>query len=89
MSQMRHISELLIPGYKKSILLRCDAIPTASGMALHSKNGFSATHKANYECGYHEMQVVKVCGKHNNFYISSIYRNSDLDDSIFVCQFSS
>ena len=82
MSQMRHISELLIPGYKKPILLRRHAIPRACGMALYIKKEFSATHKACFECGCHEMQVVKVCGKHNNFYICSIYRNPDLDDSI-------
>ena len=52
---------------------------------LYVKNGFSATHKSCYECGCHEMQVVKVCGKHNNFYICSIYCNPDWDDSIFDC----
>ena len=38
-------------------------------MVLCIKNGFSATHKACYECGCHEMQIVKVCGKHNNYYV--------------------
>ena len=54
-------------------------------MALCNKNGFSTTHKACYEYGCHEMQMVKVCGKHYNFYICSIYRNPDLEDSIFDC----
>ena len=67
-SQRSHISELLSLGYKKTILLKRDAILRAHGMALYVTNGFSATHKACYECGCHEIQVVTVCGKHDNFY---------------------
>ena len=84
-SQRRHVSEILIPGFKKPILLRRDAIPRARGMAVYIKDGFSASHKSCYECGCHEMQIVKVCGKYNNFYLCSIYRNPDLDDGIFDC----
>ena len=29
--------------------------------------------------------MIKISGKHNNFYLCSIYRNPDLDDSIFDC----
>ena len=55
MSKMRHISEPPIPGYKKPIMLRRDAIPRARGMALYIKNRFSASHNACFECGCHAM----------------------------------
>ena len=84
-SQMRHSSEVLVPGFRKPLLVKRDAIPRARGMAVYIRNNFSASHKSCYECGCHEMQVIKVSGKHNNFYLCSIYRNPDLDDSIFDC----
>ena len=83
-SNMRHVSELLIPGFKKPILLRRDAIPRARGMAVYVRNGYSAS-KTSYACTCHEMQVMKVCGKQNNFYLFSLYRNPDLDNAIFDC----
>ena len=43
------------------------------------------SHKATFECGCHEVQIIKVCGKHNNFYLVSVYRNPDADDGIFYC----
>ena len=84
-SQMRHSSEILVSGFRKPILLKRDAIPRARGMALYIRNNYSASHKSCYECGCHEIQVKKVSGKYNNFYLCSIYRNPDLDDSIFDC----
>ena len=87
-SNMRHVSELLIPGFRKPIILRRDAIPRARGMALYVRSDFSAMHKTAFECKCHETQVFKVSGKHNNFYIFSLYRNPDLDDSIYDCLFN-
>ena len=84
-SQMRHSSEVLIPSFKKPILFRRDAVPRARGMAIYIRNKYPASHKTNYECGCHEIQVIKVSGRHNNFYLCSIYRNPDSDDSIFDC----
>ena len=34
------------------------------------------------------MQVIRVCSKSNNLYIFSLYRNPDLDDSIYDCLLS-
>ena len=84
-SSRRHPTEILIPGFKKPTLLRSDAIPRARGMALYRpiRNDFSATNQRTYECSCHEVQIVKVCGGHSNFYIFSIYRNPDANDSIF------
>ena len=58
-------------------------------MALYIRNDFSATNQRTYECSCHEVQIVKVCGGHSNFYIFSIYRNPDANDSIFDCLLSS
>ena len=68
-SSRKHPAEILIPGFKKPILLRSDATPRARGMALYIRNDFSATNQRTYECSCHEVQIVKVCGGHSNFYI--------------------
>ena len=54
-------------------------------MAVYIRNGCSAFYKAIFECGCHEVQIIKVCGKHNNFYLFSVYRNPVADDGIFDC----
>ena len=88
-SGMRHASEVLIPGFKKPILFKRNAIHRAQGMAAYVRKDFPASHKTNYECRCHEVQVFKVCGKTNNFYLFSVYRNPDADDTIFDCLFTS
>ena len=47
--------------------------------------GCSASHKAIFECGCNEVRIIKVCGKHNNFYLFSVYWNPEADDGIFDC----
>ena len=84
-SDMRRISEILVPGFRRPILLRRNSIDRAQGMAVYVRNNFSASRKANFECGCHEVQVLKVCGRTNNFYIFPVYRNPDVDDSIYDC----
>ena len=88
-SNLRHTSELLMPGFKRPMLLKRNSIPRALGMAIYVREGFSASRNHSAECGCHEVQVMKVCGKRHNFYLFSIYRNPDLDDSIFDCLLSS
>ena len=84
-SDLRHISELSIPGFKKPTLFKRNAIPRARGMALYIREGLSASHRPQYECGCHETQVVKVSGRLINLYVFASYRNPDLDDTIFDC----
>ena len=84
-SGMRHSSELLIPGFKKPMLLGRGAMHRAQGMAAYIRSDFSASHKVKYECRCHEVQVLKVCGKTNNFYLFSVYKNPKADDSLFDC----
>ena len=63
-SNFRHISELAIPGFKRPILFKRNEINRAQGMAVYIRSGCSASHKATFECGCHEVQIIKVCGKH-------------------------
>ena len=88
-SNFGHSSEFLLPGFSKPLLLRRNAIPRARGMALYIKSGFSATRFNKFECGCHEVMVVRVCSRFHNFYIFSLYRNPDLDDTIYDCLLSS
>ena len=83
-SNFRHIAELSIPGFKRPILFKRNEINRAQGMAVYIRNGCSVSYKTTFECGCHEVQIVKVCGKHN-FYFFSVYRNPDADDGIFDC----
>ena len=84
-SNFSHIEELSISGFERPILLKRNEINRAQGMAVYIRSGCSASHKASFECGCHETQIIKVCGKHNNFYLFSVYRNPDADDGIFEC----
>ena len=87
-SDLRHISELLVPGFKKPTLVKRNAILRARGMALYIRDGFSASHKPMYECKCHETLVAKVSGRLINLYIFGSYRNPDLDDTIYDCLLS-
>ena len=54
-SNFRHIAELSIPGFKRPILFKSNEINRAQGMAVYITNGCSASHKATFECGCHEV----------------------------------
>ena len=41
-SDKRHISELLVPGFGRSVLLRRDGMPWARGMAAYVRDGYGA-----------------------------------------------
>ena len=88
-SNLRAPKELLIPGFKQPHLLKQNDRRRDQGMAAYIRKGFPASQKTNYECDCHEVLVLKVCGKHSNFYLFSIYRNPDADDEIFDCSLNS
>ena len=88
-SNLRSPKELLIPGFKQPHLLKRNDRHKGQGMAAYIRKGFSASRKPDYECDCHEVLVLKVCGKHSNFYLFSIYRNPDADDEIFDCLLNS
>ena len=61
-SDMRHMSELLVPGFGHPVMLCRDRTPRARGMAAYVRDGFEAFRQPKFECGCCEMLVLKVCG---------------------------
>ena len=77
------VSDLLVPGFGHPVLLCRGKLPRASGVAAYVRDGYGAFHQPKFECGCCEMLVVRVCRLRQNFYVYSLYRNSDLDDRIY------
>ena len=90
-SDMRHVSEVLVPAW---FLSRCRVVsaqlmPRARGMAAYVRDGYGAFRQPKFECGYCEVLFFNVCGVRQNLYVYSLYRNPDLDDRIFDCLLAS
>ena len=88
-SDMRHVSEVLVPGFGRPVLLYRGKMPRARGMAAYVRYGYLAFRQPKFECGCCEMLVFSVCGVRQNLYVCSLYRNPDLDDRIFDCLLAS
>ena len=82
-SDMRHVSELLVSGYGRPVLLCRGKMPRARGMAANVRDGYGAFRQPKFECGCCEMLFFRVCGVRQNLYVYSLYRNPELDDRIF------
>ena len=82
---MRHVSEVLVPGFGRPVLLCRGKMPRAHGMAAYVRDGYGAFRQPKFGCDYCEMLVLRVCGVRQNLYVYSLYRNPDLDDRIFDC----
>ena len=61
-SDMRHVSEVLVPGFCRSVLLCQGKMPRARGMAAYVRDGYGAFRQSKFKCGYCEMLVFRVCG---------------------------
>ena len=79
-SDVGHVSELLVPTFGYPVLLSRGKMPWARGMAAYVRNGYGAFRQSKFECGCREMLVFSVCGVRQNH-----YRNPDIDDGIFDC----
>ena len=88
-SDLCHVSELLVPGFGRPVLLCRGKLPRASGKAAYVRDGYGAFRQPKFECGCCEMLVVRVCGLRQNFYVYSLYRNPDQDDRIYDCLLTS
>ena len=88
-SDMRHVSEVLVHGFCCPVLLCRGKIPRACGMAACVRDGYGAFRQSKFECACCEMLVFRVCGVRQNLYVYSLYRNPDLDDRIFDCLLAS
>ena len=88
-SDLRHVSELLVPRFGRPVLLCRGKLPRASGMAAYVRDACEAFRQPKFECGCCEMLVVKVCGLRQNFYVYSLYHDPDQDDRIYDCLLTS
>ena len=88
-SDMRHVSEVLVPSFGRPVLLCLGEMPRARGMATYVRDGYGAFRQPKFECGCCEMLVLGVCGVRQNLYVYSLYRNPDLNDRIFDCLLAS
>ena len=50
-SDMRHVSEVLVPGFGRPVLLCRGKIPWARGMAAYVRDGYGAFRQPKFECG--------------------------------------
>ena len=86
---MRHVSEILVPGFGRPVLL-CRARCLRPVGYLHTcemVTEYFANTKFEYGCC--EMLVFRVCGIRQNLYVFSLYRKPYLDDWIFYCLLAS
>ena len=88
-SDMRRVSEVLVPGFCRPVLLCRGKMPRARGTAADVRDGYRAFRQSKFECGCCEMLFFKVFGARQNLYVYSLYRNPDLDDRIFHCLLAS
>ena len=84
-TDMRHVSELLVPGIGRPALLCRGRVPQARGMAAYVRDGYGAFRQPKFECGCCEMLVFRICGVRQNLYVFSLYCNPDLNERIFDC----
>ena len=86
---MRHVSEVMVPGFRRPVLLCRGKMPRTRRMAAYVRDRYGAFRQPKFECGCCEMLVFRVCGVRQNFYLYSLYRNPYLDDRIFYCLLAS
>ena len=88
-SDMRHMSGVLVPGFCRPVLLCWGKMPRERGMAAYVRYGYGAFRQPEFHCGCYEMLVFGVCGVRQNLYVYSLYRNPDIDNPIFICLLAS
>ena len=59
-SDTRHVSELLVPGFGRPVLLYRSSVPRAHGIPTYVRNGYGAFRQRKFECGCCEMMVFRV-----------------------------
>ena len=72
-SDMRHVSEVLVPSFCRPLLLYRGKMPRARGMAAYVRAGYGAFHQSKFKCGCCEMLVVRVFGARQNLCVQSLF----------------
>ena len=68
-SDMRHVSDLLVPSFGRPVLLCRGKMPRARGMAAYVRDCYGALRQPKFGCGCCEMLVFRVCGVRKNLYV--------------------
>ena len=71
-TDMHHVSEILVPGFGRPVLLRRGKMPRAQGMAAYVRDSYGAFRQPKLECGCCEILVFRVCGVRQNQYVFSL-----------------
>ena len=83
-SDMRLVSELLVPGFGRPISWCRGSMPRARGMGAYVRHGYGAFRQTKFECNC-EIMFLGVCGVRQTLNVFSLYCNPDLDDQTFYC----
>ena len=66
---MHHVSELLVPGFDRPVLLCRAKMPQARGMAAYERDGYGVFRQPKSESGCCEMLLFRVCGVREDLYV--------------------
>ena len=69
------MSDLLVPGFGRLVVLYRDRMPRAREMAAYVPDGFGAFCEPKFKCGCCERLFWGVYSVRQNFYVFSLYRN--------------
>ena len=83
-SDMHHVSVLLVLGFGRPVLLCRGKMPRARGMAASVRDGYGLFRQPKFNCGCCEMLFFRVCGVRQNHYVFNFSRNPDLADWIII-----
>ena len=83
-SDMHHVSELLVPGFGRPVLFCRGMRRRARWMAANVRDGYGAFRQPKFGCNCCGIIVFRVCVVRQNCYQGSHYRNPNLDDDRFL-----
>ena len=84
-TRRRHVSELLLPGFKALTLLLRGVRSNGLGMSLFVRSGLSVSRRERFECSCCEFMVAKIPGQRLNCYLFVVDRSPSKDDRVFDC----
>ena len=88
-SDMRHVSAILVPGFGRPVLLCRGKMPRAQAMAHTYEMVTEHFTNPNLIVVVAKCRFFWVCDVRQDLYVFSLYRNPVLDDRIFGCLLAS
>lgn len=58
-------------------------------MCVYIKSSHNDSQVTKFDCGCHEILIIKICNRLINYYISALYRNPNLNNDICGCLLNS